>query len=148
MFKKIILTGVSVLLLLGAAPIYVEAVGVPLDPNLKPGNVSTFGENTESAEQGVTNIVGRVLTVLLTLSGIVAVFFIIISAWTMIISRGDEDTYGEAKRNLTWVILGLVFLLFAYAIVRFVISFAYQVDEAAPPAEPAAMIEVVPSAYV
>ena len=143
MLKKFLLISIGVYFLLVATN-GVSFAQVSIDPDLRPNNVSVVGEPGENThdkpdtpESRVVKIVGTVINVLLAVSAMIAVVFIIISAWTMVISRGEEESITEAKRSLTWAILGLVFLLFAYVIVRFVISFVYTADT---PAEAANLL--------
>lgn len=55
----------------------------------------------------------------LILSGIVAAFFIVISGIKFISSGGEPMKVGEARRTMTFAIIGLVVVLLSYTILNF-----------------------------
>lgn len=95
---------------------------------LRPSNISVIGDSGQTAESRTVAIIARVLQVLLALAGVLTVLFMVAATWTMVISAGEEEKFTEAKRALTWAIVGLLLLLFTYTLVRFVFSFAFQAD--------------------
>lgn len=61
-----------------------------------------------------TNIINWALS----LAGLVALIFIIISAIKMITSRGDQKQLQSARSTLTWAIIGLIIILLSFFIVN------------------------------
>lgn len=70
--------------------------------------------------QGINRLLGNVVTIIFALSGIAAVFMVIISAIQFIFSGGDKEAVGKAKGRLTYAIIGLVVLALAFWIVNLV----------------------------
>lgn len=62
----------------------------------------------------------------LILSGVTALFFIIISGTTYIRSGGDQEKIKGAREVLTYAIIGLVIILLSFAIIN-LISFVTNV---------------------
>lgn len=52
-----------------------------------------------------------------TLVGLLAVLAIVIGGYRYIMSRGDEKAASSGKNTIKWAIIGLVLVLFAYALV-------------------------------
>ena len=57
---------------------------------------------------------------LLTFGGVVALFFIIIAGYKYIFSHGDPKKIEEAKRTLSYAILGLVVIFLSFFFVNFI----------------------------
>jgi TRAP-type C4-dicarboxylate transport system permease small subunit len=66
---------------------------------------------------GLRGLVSNVLTNTILISGLVAMFMIILNGFRYLTARGDEDQIKVAKSGLLWSILGLVIILFAYVII-------------------------------
>lgn len=62
----------------------------------------------------------------LILSGVTALFFVIISGTRYIRSGGDQEKIKGARETLTYAIIGLVIILLSFAIINF-ISYVTQV---------------------
>lgn len=60
----------------------------------------------------------NVVSVLLTLSGVAALFFIIFSGIKFITSGGDPKQVEGARKTLTYAIIGLIVIFLAYFIVN------------------------------
>ena len=76
------------------------------------------GVNKGSLIDQITNITNAVMIVL----GILAVLMIIYSGVRLIASRGDEGAMKEAKKVLTYSVIGFVLIALSWGIVRLVIS--------------------------
>lgn len=63
-----------------------------------------------------------IINVTLTLLGLIAAAVIIIAGIRLIFSQGDETAKDEAKKTVLYAVAGLIIILFAKAIVVFVIS--------------------------
>ena len=55
-------------------------------------------------------------------AGAIALLMITISAFKYVVSQGDSQSVAKAKNALISSIIGLVIVIFAYAIVEFVIT--------------------------
>lgn len=60
------------------------------------------------------------INLLLSVSGLIAVLFIIIGGFQYITSRGNEEQAETGKRTLTNAIIGVVVIVLSFAIVRIV----------------------------
>lgn len=81
--------------------------------------------------QGIDNPIGydtlgdairAVVNAVITLSGIVAIGFLVYGGFLYITSGGDEQQIGRSKKAMGGGIIGLVLILLAYAIVRFILT--------------------------
>jgi hypothetical protein len=126
--KKITLA-MSALLLVGGLTLAVAAPaqaqvncdegvgkGVALtDPN---GQCNDDGEGSNSFAGVIRNIINIFSIVV----GAVSVIMIIIGGFRYIISNGDSNGVSGAKNTILYAIVGLVIVLFAQVIVRFVLT--------------------------
>lgn len=80
---------------------------------------------------------GLIRTIINTLSiivGTISVIMIIIGGFRYVISGGDSSATKSAKDTILYAVIGLVVVIFAQVIVRFVITNA--IKKPAPPAPP------------
>lgn len=66
------------------------------------------------------DLVQRVVLILLTVSGLIAVVLIIIGGFQMILSRGNEESAKKGKQTLTYAVIGLIVVMMSYAIVAII----------------------------
>lgn len=102
------------LIFLEASP----ALAIP--PPENPGGVpeNLLGDPTA----GTTGVITQISSALLMLIGVVAVLFLIIGGFQYITSAGNPDNIAKAKNTILYGVIGIVFVLLAYAIVQFVIT--------------------------
>ena len=86
-------------------------VGTDIDPTGTAKDATTFGQRL------VRGLVG-ILTML-------AVFFIVYTGLNWVTSAGNSDGVEKGKTSLKWIILGLLLVIFAYVIVKTVITLPY-----------------------
>lgn len=89
------------------------------------GVQTATGENCDdpTAAEGVVNRTVRLIVNTLSLIvGIVAVIMIIIGGLKYITSSGDSNNVSSAKNTILYAIIGLVIVVLAQVIVRFVLS--------------------------
>ena len=55
----------------------------------------------------------------------VAVFFIVWNAFSMVTSMGDADQISSSKKAIQWILIGLALAIFAYVIIKTIISLTY-----------------------
>jgi hypothetical protein len=60
--------------------------------------------------------------------GSVAVIFIVIAGGNYIFAFGKDERIERGKRGIFWSLMGLITILFSYAIVQGIISVLLQVD--------------------
>ncbi|MFA6528983.1 MAG: hypothetical protein WCT46_05605, partial [Candidatus Gracilibacteria bacterium] len=136
---KILATAITLMLTAQAA---LAAYGMPED--YKPSNIvdTRTGTGTVYNASTVTSIITDLISGLLAIIGIAAVFFLVANGLIYATSLGQQDKIDKAKKGITWSIIGLVAVLFSYILVRFVIKILLGIDEAelTPAAAPASAI--------
>lgn len=110
------------MLTLIAIPLITSAQ-VQLDPQLKP----EFAANVippEGANRGAfANIVLQLVAgSLIYAAGPLAVLLIAIGGLRYVTSHGDQTQMEEAKKTITWAVIGLIVIIISWAIVTNVIS--------------------------
>jgi hypothetical protein len=132
-FKTIL---VSAALLLGvAAPLAVVSGASAQLPDtdststivggLDQGSAATDPEaagTLEDSETRISNIITTVINIFSIVVGVVSVIFIIIGGLKYITSAGDTGNVTSAKNTILYAVIGLVVVLFAQIIVRFVLN--------------------------
>lgn len=124
--KLLIVPIVTALLLFAVTPAGVLAQSkedVCEGVNFTSGNSSTSCD-PQAGQQTVQGIVATVIDVLSIVVGVVAVIMIIIGGLKYITSSGDANNVSSAKNTILYAIIGLVVVLLAQIIVRFVINTA------------------------
>ena len=76
---------------------------------------STSGPDVEDTIKLVINVLSLIV-------GVAAVIMIIIGGFKYIISSGDSGNINSAKNTILYAIIGLVVVILAQAIVKFVLS--------------------------
>lgn len=79
-------------------------------------NLSPVPQNPAGTAQ-LQNIVNTVLGV----TGAVAVLIIVVAGFRMITSQGDPGTVATSRNAIIYSLIGLVVIMFAFAIVNFVV---------------------------
>ena len=79
-------------------------------------------EITEDAEGTVTSLATTIVDIFSLIVGIVAVIMIIIAGLRYITSGGEAQNVTNAKNTILYAIVGLVVVVFAQTIVKFVIT--------------------------
>lgn len=80
----------------------------------------------DDAEGGFGALVKRVINIFSIVVGAVSVIMIIIGGFRYVVSGGDSGGVSGAKNTILYAIVGLIIVLFAQVIVRFVFSNATQ----------------------
>jgi len=79
-------------------------------------------ESSGSGQQQLTSMIGLIINVLLSLLGIIFLVLIIYGGFLWMTSSGNEEQVKKAKTIIRDAIIGLIILLAAYAISRFVVD--------------------------
>lgn len=70
----------------------------------------------------VDSLVRTIVTVLSWVVGVISVIMIIFAGFTYVTSGGDSGKIGTAKNTLIYAIVGIVIVVFAQAIIQFVVT--------------------------
>ncbi|MDD4995087.1 MAG: pilin [Patescibacteria group bacterium] len=125
MFKNKIFFTLSVITLVSLvfAPCLALAEGTDPNPETllqQAGESAGFSAGT--GQEQFLEIVGNIITVLLSLLGVIFFVLLIYGGFLWMTSQGKEETVKKAKQLITDAIIGLVIILAAYAISAFVID--------------------------
>lgn len=137
---------IGILLSAGIVPAYAEAGGIPVDPLLRPDSAPTItgsepnvsGSESERMsralddyrEQSVKErLLHRIVSIILSIAGVIAIFFIIQNAFGLVTSAGGEEKVTQHKKGLMWAIIGLILIILSYSIIRFIIDLTFKADQ-------------------
>lgn len=128
MFKKIvILLGLTtiILTLFGTSAAY--AAGVMPDA-YRPENMP-FAREALGTRTGLTGVASAFVLILQIIAGgllyfaaPIAVITIVLSALSMVVGSHETEKIEQAKKWLTWSIIGLLTVMLSYSIVRIIIT--------------------------
>jgi len=122
MIKKLFFT-LALFSIFAANTAFADVRGVVLPDDYKPQYAVSFTPPDTSNRAGVANLIMQLVAgSLIYLAGPVAVLFIAVGGFRYVISRGDQTAMEEAKKNITWAIIGLVVIALSYAIVYNIIN--------------------------
>lgn len=82
-----------------------------------PANPFHATEDSLASATSVGDLIKRILNILLTLGGVVAVLFIVLGGYEYITSRGSEERAKSGRKTMTYAIIGLVAILLAFMLV-------------------------------
>jgi len=119
-----------ILLVIGAVCGFSLAVA---SPTLAAGDISSFCAGLSAAERAASavckdsdknifSVTGKIVSFILYACGAVAVVMIIYSGLLYVTSGGNDETIKKAKNTILYSIIGLIVVLLAYAIVKFVLQ--------------------------
>ena len=109
------------------APIIPEGIRIP-PPKYLPGpGIDQPGQSVRNRIFNET--VPTAINIAITVMALFAFTGIIIAAFTMFTAFGNEDKYNTAKNNLRYALIGLLLVIFSYAIVSIVSSLALPTGE-------------------
>jgi len=94
-------------------PDFVLAV-LPLDQT----GISDVNRLPSWGATGPKELIIKILNVLLTVAGLIAVLFIIIGGFQYILSGANEELAERGKKTLQNAIIGIVIIILAYVIVN------------------------------
>jgi hypothetical protein len=82
-------------------------------------------------------VLQNLINALIVLSGVVAVFLIMYAGYQYLTSQGDQEKVQAARKTLTFTIIGLVIVVFAFFILRFIVIFTgVDLDQLTTPPTP------------
>jgi glucose uptake protein GlcU len=99
----------------------------PVNPCDTLGCIGSFINNpaytTGTAGAITSNIILDVARLLTFVTGSVAVLFIVIAAFKMLTSAGDQKKYEDGIKTVQYAVIGLVLSVLAYGIVAVLVTF-------------------------
>lgn len=101
---------------LSAARVYALTPGDPLT------SLGEVNEKADLGDQDLEDTLGTLISVFLGLLGIIFLVLVIYAGFLWMTAGGDDKKVGQAKQILITSVIGLVILLSAYAISKFVIE--------------------------
>lgn len=114
--KAAILAAMIGLALVIAAPLFLREIGIIL--GWVPSNLPNFGTSLT-----FTQVLGKVLSFLLGIIGVVSIIMLVIGGFTYLTSAGDTNRADTGKSIVTYAIVGIAVALAALVIIRQLASF-------------------------
>lgn len=86
------------------------------------GNESKLNLSGEGGANDDKNVISRVIFLIASIVGTLAILLYVIAAYYLIFSMGDENTFNKGKTIVEYTTIGLVIVFAAYMIIQFAIS--------------------------
>ena len=102
-------------------PILVQAAGGLEDVRSNLKNTAVAAK-LGSTQTNIPILIGKIINVIVSLLGLIAVVLIIIGGFQWMTSGGEEEKIMKAKQLMINGIIGLVIIVLAYAIATFIIG--------------------------
>jgi len=120
--KKFFLFSVSIIILFSIffPTNYIRAAG---DSCVRGGGGSIQLCNPLGVTSDFKSFAYKAVASFTTFFAIIALLFVVVSGFRMILARGDSEAISVAKSALTWAILGFMLALFAFALVNATATF-------------------------
>lgn len=95
--------------------------GVNLDASALSGSTVSCDTTTDE-DTRINNLVIRIINIFTWLVGVVSVLMIIFAGFRYVVSSGDSGGVSSAKNTIIYAIVGLIVVIMAQVIVRFVLT--------------------------
>lgn len=115
-----IVNGMMLATLVATSPMALAQAGLPGNPQAELDKVKTGAGFTATTD--LPTVIGRVINVLFSLLGLIAVVIVVYSGFQWMTSGGDEKKIGAAKSRMINAVIGIAIILLAYSITSFVLS--------------------------
>lgn len=93
----------------------------------------TFVENRLTGYRSIYYLIPAIINGILFFLFIITVIFLVIGGFTWILAGGNEERIGKAKKILMYAIIGLLIVIFSYAIVATLTGNYFYVPYFSPP---------------
>lgn len=93
-----------------------------LDPLAAPCKNASGSEICKNKNEKAEPLIGKIVNVMLFITGAISTIMIIVGGIFYAISTGDSGKVARAKNTIMYAIVGLVVSLLAYAIINFVLG--------------------------
>lgn len=94
-----------------------ETIVKPTDPSVK--NLPVYLENP------LVGLASKVIEFLLISTGLVLFVALVVSAVLMVAAQGEDEQITQAKKTLTYTVIGLVIISLSYALIHGIIEFDF-----------------------
>lgn len=112
-------------LLMAAAPVFVHAQSSDVNSGLNELGTK-IGANTSTgffnSRDSVVLLIGKIINIMLFISGAVAVLFVVIGGFMYLTSAGNEEQAGKGRKTIEYALIGLVIMILAYVVVSVVVN--------------------------
>ncbi len=106
-----------------AMPLWVYAQANAVGNGLtNSGLPSLFGTGGLNSSTSLSDLIVRIIDILLTFGGVIAVVFVIIGGYQYVVSGGNEETAEKGKKTLINAIIGVIVIVLAYAIINVLVN--------------------------
>lgn len=127
--KKLLITiGLTIILLTIGISV---AEAYQINPDYAPN--TPYVQGAGGAEINTIVVLQLIAGALLYFAAPLGVIFITMTAWTLITEGSDTEKYEQAKKHLTWTIIGLLLIILSYSLVKFTIEFSREAAERTEP---------------
>jgi len=123
--KNIVVITMFALIITPAFALTAQAAG-PADELLWGGTEDDVESELGLGDEDPRTVAASVINIALGFLGIIAVVIILLGGFKWMTAGGNEDKLGEARALITAGIIGLVIILMAWGIARFVIEALYE----------------------
>jgi len=131
--KKILIAITTFIILIPLCNTALAAYEIPSE--YQPSNIAeSWAEQSGGVEGGnygalsVTYILADLVSGLLGIVGVVAVYFLVANGLAYASAFGQQDKIDKAKKGIIWSIAGLLIIMLSYSLVRFVIKTVLTTD--------------------
>jgi len=123
----ILLALVASVLLLTPVHRALAATGNNVDDvcTVQGASTSTFCQSKSKGDNpiaGPNGAINRAVTIFSIIAGVAAIIIIVIGALQYVLSGGESSNVDKAKNTILYALVGLVIIVIAQAIIRFVLS--------------------------
>lgn len=84
--------------------------------------LNNFGTSAGYGSAGLSSIIGKIIQIVLSILGLIAVVLIIIGGFQWMTSGGNEEKIKNAQKLMTNALIGLIIVILAYAAAAFIIG--------------------------
>ncbi len=113
--KKLFISSFLILILLSALPAFAQIEGLE-----NFGKAADYVADTSAVPKEPAEIVGGLISTVLSILGIIAVVLIIYAGFIWMTAAGNTEKIDKAKKILGNAVIGLIIILMAYSITYFV----------------------------
>ena len=86
---------------------------------------TSFGLANAQSETGLSTITGAVVGAVLALVGVIFLALMVYAGYNWMTARGEEEKVEKAKDTITRALIGIIIVVGAYAIWRFVFAYLF-----------------------
>jgi len=80
-------------------------------------DVSTLTVGTNTVDANLNDLVGKIITWVMVLAGVIAFFYLIFSGFTYLTAGGNADAAKKGQQGIINALIGMVIIFLAWAIV-------------------------------